>query len=188
MPRVVVPGEIPDEKIMYPLEPTFKEYPQEKFEFVPGSASGPFRTTTLFIATRSSAKDDMPWKVVCTANNTFDRIHALQKQVDNAETIVVAGGSLTGAETAGKIGYQYGRKGKKEVYFIYNNVLPFSPAVMESVSRQTKVELERIKAKFVPKTTVTKATTRGRDTILELRHAEGTTETLMRRLTCRLLA
>lgn len=130
----------------------------------------------------------MPWKVVCTANNTFDRIHALQKQVDNAETIVVAGGSLTGAETAGKIGYQYGRKGKKEVYFIYNNVLPFSPAVMESVSRQTKVELERIKAKFVPKTTVTKATTRGRDTILELRHAEGTTETLMRRLTCRLLA
>lgn len=40
MPRVVVPGEIPDEKIMYPLEPTFKEYPQEKFELVPGSASG----------------------------------------------------------------------------------------------------------------------------------------------------
>lgn len=30
----------------------------------------------------------------------------------------------------------------------------------------------------MPKTTVTKATTRGRDTIIELRHAEGTTKTL----------
>lgn len=59
---------------------------------------------------------------------------------------------------------------------------------MESLSTQTKVELERIKVKLVPKTAVTKATTRGRDTILELRHADDTTETLMRRLTCRLLA
>ncbi|KAF5126078.1 hypothetical protein E5D57_010773 [Metarhizium anisopliae] len=56
---------------------------------------------------------------------------------------------------------------------------------MESVSRQTKVGPERIKGKLVPKTAVTKATTRGRDTILKLWHADDTTETLMRRLTCR---
>ncbi|KAH0595213.1 hypothetical protein MHUMG1_06962 [Metarhizium humberi] len=97
------------------------------------------------------------------ADNTFDRIHTLQRRVARVETIVVAGGRLTGAETAGEIGYQYGRKGKKEVYLIYNNELPFSPAVMESL---------------VPKTAVTKATTRGRDTVLELRHADGTTKTL----------
>ncbi|KHO11187.1 Ubiquitin [Metarhizium robertsii ARSEF 23] len=74
----------------------------------------------------------MPWTLVCTADNTFDRIHTLQRRVARVETIVVAGGGLTGAETAGEISYQYGRKGKKEVYFIYNNELPFSPAVMES--------------------------------------------------------
>lgn len=68
---------------------------------------------TLFIATGSSAKDDMPWNLVGTANNTFDRIHALQGQVARVDTIIVAGGGLTGAETAGKIGYQYGRKGKR---------------------------------------------------------------------------
>ncbi|KAG8421866.1 Apoptosis-inducing factor 1, mitochondrial [Metarhizium acridum] len=196
MPRVVVPGQMPVEKIMYPLEPTFREYPEEKFEFVLGSASdldpegsvvtvalndGTSRAVpydTLFIATGSSAKDEMPWKLVGTADNTFDRIHALQKQVQGAETIVVAGGGLTGAETAGEIGYQYGRKGNKEVYFIYNDDLPLSPGVMESVRKQTKVGLERMKVKLVPKTTVTKATTRGRDTILELRHADGTTRTL----------
>lgn len=109
-------------------------------------------------------------------------------QVERAETIVVAVSGLTGAETAGKVGYQYGRKGNKGVYFIYNNELTLLLAVMESLSTQTKVELERIKVKLVPKTAVTKATTRGRDTILELRHADDTTETLMRRLTCRLLA
>lgn len=49
---------------------------------------------------------------------------------------------------------------------------------MESVRRQTKVEMERMKVKLVPKTTVTKATTRDRDIILELRHADSTTKTL----------
>ncbi|OAQ63494.1 apoptosis-inducing factor [Pochonia chlamydosporia 170] len=196
MPRVVVPGQMPDEKIMYPLEPTFREYPKDKFEFVLGSASsldpdgntvtvalddGTSRDVsydTLFIATGSSAKDEMPWKLVGTAANTFDRIHALQKQVESADTVVVAGGGLTGAETAGEIGYQYGKNRKKQVYFIYNNELPLSPAVMDSVRKQTKLELERMNVKLMPKTTVTKATIQGKDTILQLRHADGTTKTL----------
>lgn len=196
MPRVVVPGEMPDEKIMYPLEPTFKEYPASKFEFVLGSASeldpegnvvtvalndGGSRSIsydTVFIATGSSANDEMPWKLVGTADNTFDRIHALQKQVESAKTIVVAGGGLTGAETAGEIGYKYGKGSKKEVYFIYNNDLPLSPAVMDSVRKQTRVELERMNVKVMAKTTVTGVTVQGKDTILQLQHADGTTKTL----------
>lgn len=196
MPRVVVPGEMPDEKIMYPLEPTFKEYPADKFEFVLGSASGldpegnvvtvalndgssrSVSYDTLLIATGSSAKDKMPWKLVGTADNTIDRIHALQKQVESAKTIVVAGGGLTGAETAGEIGYKYGKSGEKEIYFIYNNDLPLSPAVMDSVRKQTKLELERMKVKVLAKTTVTSVEVKGKDTVLQLRHADGTTKTL----------
>ena len=34
MPRAIVPGQFADEKVMFPLEPTFDEYPAEKFEFV----------------------------------------------------------------------------------------------------------------------------------------------------------
>jgi NADH dehydrogenase FAD-containing subunit len=133
---------------------------------------------TLFIATGSSAKDEMPWKLVGDATSTFDRIHALQKQVESAKTVVVAGGGLTGTETAGEIGYQYGKNRSKEVYFIYNNDLPLSPAVMDSVRKQTKVELEKMNVKVIPKTTVTKTTTEGKDIILELQHADGTTRTL----------
>ncbi|KAK2601943.1 Apoptosis-inducing factor 1, mitochondrial [Conoideocrella luteorostrata] len=196
MPRVVVPGQMPDDKVMYPLEPTFKEYSADKFEFILGSASGldpegnlvtialsdgTSRTVpynTLFIATGSSAKDEMPWKLVGTADHTVDQLHQLQKKIESAKTIVVAGGGLTGTETAGEIGYEYGKNGKKDVYFIYNSDLPLSSAVMSSVRKQTETELERMKVKLIPNTTITKVAIQGRDTVLELRNRDGTTKTL----------
>ncbi|KID93608.1 Pyridine nucleotide-disulfide oxidoreductase, FAD/NAD(P)-binding domain protein, partial [Metarhizium majus ARSEF 297] len=132
----------------------------------------------LYIATGSSAKDDMPCNLVGTANNTFDRIHALQGQVARVDTIIVAGGRLDWSRDSRQDWLSVWQEGQEEVYFVYNNELPFSPAVMESVRRQTKLEMKRMKVKLVPKTTVTKATTRDRDIVLELRHADSTTKTL----------
>ncbi|PNY24106.1 Apoptosis-inducing factor 2 [Tolypocladium capitatum] len=196
MPRVVVPGQMADDKVMFPLEPIFREYPADKFEFVLGRASeldpsanlvtvalnaGDSRAIsydTLVIATGASAKDDMPWKVLDTTEKTVERLHDLQRDIEGAETIVVAGGGLTGAETAGELGFEYARSGRKDVYFVHGGDLPLAPPVLQSVRKQTKTELEKIKVKMVANTTVTKVTRSGRDTILELRAADGSTSTL----------
>ncbi|KZZ89962.1 Pyridine nucleotide-disulfide oxidoreductase, FAD/NAD(P)-binding domain protein [Moelleriella libera RCEF 2490] len=196
MPRVVVPGELVDDKVLFPLDATFKEYPTEKFEFVLGHASSldPAKRSvsiaisegasrhvqydTLIVATGSSAKDEMPWKLIGDAERTIERLHQLQKKVEVAKTIVVAGGGLTGAETAGELGYKYAKHGQKEVYFVYNHELPLSPAVIDSVRKQTQTELQKMKVKLVPSTSIVGVKTQGDDTVLELRGKDGSSTTL----------
>lgn len=196
MPRVVVPGQMADDKVMFPLEPIFREYPADKFEFVLGKASaldpsgnivtvalntGDSRAIaydTLVIATGASARDDMPWKVMDTTEKTVEKLRSLQRDIEGAKTIVVAGGGLTGAETAGELGFEYAKGGQKDVYFVYGGHLPLAPPMMQSVRKQTRTELEKMKVKMVANTTVTKATRSGRDTVLELRAADGSTTTL----------
>ncbi|KAK5993202.1 Oxidoreductase ptaL [Cladobotryum mycophilum] len=196
MPRVVVPGQLADDKVLIALEPLFKEYPADRFEFVLGAASalepernsvtvslndGGSRTIpyhTIVVATGSSAKDNMPWKTINDTQQTKDRLHGLQKEIENAKTIVVAGGGLTGTETAGELGFEYSKQGRKEVYFIYNDSLPLAPPVLESVRKSSLSELEKLKVKLIPNTTVTSVSTSGRDTILQLRIKDGTTRSL----------
>ncbi|KAH7166207.1 hypothetical protein EDB81DRAFT_781729 [Dactylonectria macrodidyma] len=193
-PRAVVPGQLPDEKIMIPLAPTFAEYPPSKFEFVLGKASSldPASNTvaveldaggsreinyhTLVIATGARARDDMPWKAVGNAEQTKQKIHTLQEQIKNAKTIVIAGGGMTGVETAGELGFEY--KGKKEVVLVYNEDLPLSAPASQAVRKQTKAELEKLKVKLIPNSTVTNVTVQGNDTILELRASDGTTKSI----------
>ncbi len=197
MPRAIVPGQLADDKVMFPLEPTFKEYPPDKFEFVLGTASsvdpsaksvtvltdnaGASRTIrydALVIATGASAKNDMPFKPMDTTQHAVDSLHRIQEEIRQANTIVVAGGGLTGVETAGELGYEYSKNGAKNVYFIHNEALPLSLPVIESVRKQAKSELEKLKVKILASTTIIGATTSGKDTLLELRHADGTTKTL----------
>jgi NADH dehydrogenase FAD-containing subunit len=197
MPRAIVPGQFAGEKFMFPLETTFNEYPADKFEFVLGTASSLDPKTkqitvsvgkdsnrrviqydTVVIATGASAKNDMPWKPMDTTQHTIDRLHKIQEEIKQAKTIVVAGGGATGAETAGELGYEYSRNGTKEVYFIHKEVLPLSPPAIESVRKQVKTDLEKLKVKILASTTITNVATSGKDTILELRHADGTTKTL----------
>lgn len=197
MPRVIVPGQLADDKAMIDLRPIFKEYPSDQFEFVLGAAnaldpagntvsvtlsSGGSRTInydTLVVATGTSSKDNMPWKVLGTTEQTKARVKELHHQIENAKTIVVVGGGQTGSETAGELGFEYAKQGRKEVYFIYNDRLPLAPPVIESVRKQTKTELEKLKVKLVPNTTVTAVQqAAGNDTVLTLTNADGTTKTL----------
>lgn len=196
MPRVVVPGAMDEDKVLLPLDPTFKEYPADKFEFVLGTAnnldpngnvvsvalnSGSSRSIsydTLIVSTGSSAKEEMPWKLVGTADNTLDRLHSLQRQVENAKTIVIAGGGLTGSETAGEFGYKYAQNGTKEIYFVYSGKLPMYEAALTSVRKQIETDLSRMKIKLIPNTTVVQSTKSGSDIVLELRNKDGTTKKL----------
>ncbi|KAK4072581.1 hypothetical protein Trihar35433_4645 [Trichoderma harzianum] len=196
MPRVVVPGQLADDKAMIDLRPFFKEYPADKFEFVQGVASamdpasntvdvllssGASRTInyhTLVVATGTSSKDNMPWKSMGDTEHTKSRLREVQEQIKNAKSIVIAGGGQTGAETAGELGFEYSKEGRKEVYFIYNDSLPLAPPVMDSVRKQTKTELEKLKVKLVPNTKVTAVEYSGNDTILTLTSSDGKTRTL----------
>lgn len=196
MPRVVVPGQLTDDKVLFPLESTFKEYPPSKFEYVQGKASsldpasnivvvalnrgGTQSVTydTLIIATGARAKDDMPWKSLGTTEETKTKLHALQSQVKKAKTIVVAGGGLTGVETAGELGFEYSKNGQKEVIFIHSGALPLGPPVLDSVRKAAKNELEKLKVKIIPNSTVVSATASGNDTVIEVRNSDGSTKTI----------
>lgn len=197
MPRAIVPGQFADDKIMYELQPTFGEYPADKFEFVLGTASAldpedktvtvalndksserSIKYDTLVIATGASTRDSMPWKALDTTENTLSRLHSIQDQIKNAKTIVVAGGGFTGVESVGELGYEYARNGSKKVYFIHNDDLPLSASAISSVRKQTRTEIEKLKVEIIANTKVTKVTTTGADTVLELTAADGTKSTL----------
>ncbi|EHK27436.1 uncharacterized protein TRIVIDRAFT_63189, partial [Trichoderma virens Gv29-8] len=196
MPRVIVPGQLPDDKAMIDLRPFFNEYPTDKFEFVQGTASaldpasntvdvllssGASRTInyhTLVVATGTSSKDNMPWKAMGDTEQTKSRLRELQEQIKSAKTIVIVGGGQTGSETAGELGFEYSKEGRKEVYFIYNDTLPLAPPIMDSVRKQTKTELEKLKVKLIPNTKVTAVDYSGNDTILTLTSSDGKTKTL----------
>lgn len=196
MPRVIVPGQLPDEKAMIDLRPFFKEYPSDQFEFVLGTASaldptgnivsvslssGGSRTInyhTLVVATGTSSRDNMPWKALGDTEQTKQRVRELRQQIENAKTIVVVGGGQTGSETAGELGFEYSKQGRKEVYFIYNDALPLAPPVIDSVRKQTKTELEKLNVKLIPNTTVTAVEHSGNDTTLTLTSSDGKTKTL----------
>ncbi|KAJ6787589.1 hypothetical protein PWT90_00672 [Aphanocladium album] len=198
MPRAVVPGQFADDKFMFALEPTFAEYPADKFEFVLGAAAAldPDAKTvtvalgngegsrraiaydTLVIATGASSRDGMPWKPLDDTATTVGRLHDLQRRIKDAKTIVVAGGGTTGVETVGELGYEYARNGSKKIYYVHSDALPLSDSAIASVRKQTRAEIAKLGVKIIPHTKVTKVTASGADTVLELTAADGTKSTL----------
>lgn len=124
-PRAIVPGQIPDEKILAPIEPGFSKYPSSSFEFVIGAAksvdpaskrveieteSG-LRTVTYdtLVVTTGSNTGSMPWKASGSHKQFLELLHGTQERVKKAKSIVVGGAGVTGVETAGELGYEYGK-------------------------------------------------------------------------------
>lgn len=142
MPRAIVPGQFTDEKVMIDLRPLFKQYPSDKFEWLQGKAKAltPKSNSVtvelnaggetvvsydlIVIGTGSTATDGLPWKIIGDTENTKLALRKVQDQIKNAQTIVVAGGGLTGTETAAELGFEYSQNGTKEVYFIYPRRCP----------------------------------------------------------------
>ncbi|KAF4338501.1 apoptosis-inducing factor 2 [Fusarium beomiforme] len=192
MPRVVVPGQLADDKVLIPFEPTFSTYPSDKFEWIQGKAISldpasnlvsvelnnnaivrEVNYHTLVIATGSRTKDGMIWKDIGSTKATKAKLHEIQNQISKAKTIVVSGGGMTGSETAGELGFEYSQHGTKEVIFIYSGDLPLAPPASDAVRKQTLKELKKLKVNIMSKSTVISATPSGSDTILEVRSADG---------------
>ncbi|KAJ6257554.1 Oxidoreductase ptaL [Drechslerella dactyloides] len=163
--RGVVPGAIPDDKLFIPIEPAFAKYPAENFEFVLGKATrldaekntvnvlcntGTYRDISydqLVIASGSSVANDLPFKSLGTHETTLTSFHALQQEIENAGTIVVAGAGPTGIETAGELATTYGDKKKVTLLVAGDRVLhSFQP--LQSVSQQIEGDLKKLGVKL----------------------------------------
>lgn len=132
-PRAIVPGQIPDDKVFQPITPAFAKYSSSNFEFVLGSATSvdpdakKIQVSTkegaqelaydvLVVTTGSSAIGGSPWKQGGSYEESLAALHETQEKVKKAKSIVLGGGGVTGVETAGELGYEYGKE--KEITLV----------------------------------------------------------------------
>jgi NADH dehydrogenase FAD-containing subunit len=132
-PRALIPGNFTDEQLFQPILTGFNHYPASQFEFILASAetldvnaknvgisSSTGKTTIdydfLVLATGSQTKDGTPVKGIGSTEATKDALHNFQALVKKADTIVIAGAGVTGVESAGEMGFEYGRQ--KEIFLV----------------------------------------------------------------------
>ena len=193
--RGVIPGAIPDEQLFLPIEPAFAQYSTENFEFIPGKAEhlDPQKDTVevtrndgtrcslsydqLVIATGSHIRSNLPFKPVGTHEETLTALHSLQKQIDVAKSIVVAGRGPTGVETAGELAAAFG--GEKAITLIVNgdHVLQASH-VLPSISQVVERDLQKLGVKLIRNVQVKEAQMDNADTGKDITVAQTTTLTL----------
>ncbi|KAJ9160789.1 FAD/NAD(P)-binding domain-containing protein [Coniochaeta hoffmannii] len=169
--RGVIPGEIPDKDLFYPIEPGFAKYPRESFEFVVGSATAldPAGNTVkvragdggaeertiaydqLVIATGSSLATDLPFKTIGSYERTIEEWHKLQNRIKAAKSVVIAGAGPTGVETMGELAYKYGTTKKLTLIIDGEHALP---SLMPSVAKTAEAELTKMKVELLRKVRV----------------------------------
>ena len=193
--RGVIPGAIPDEQLFLPIEPAFTQYSSENFEFVLGKAEHldhekdtievvrndgtqhALSYDQLVIATGSHIRSKLPFKPIGTHEETLAALHSLQKHIDAARSVVVAGGGPTSVETAGELAAAYG--GEKEITLIVggDHVLQASH-VLPSVSQVVERDLQKLSVKLIRNTQVKEAQTDSAKKENNVEAAQTTTLTL----------
>ncbi|KAK5627089.1 hypothetical protein RRF57_002804 [Xylaria bambusicola] len=195
--RFVLPGQMGEDKYMFPLADYFASYSSKTFELVIGAAEtlDPERNAvgvrvgeelreieyhTLVVATGSRARDGMPWKEVGTTAQTRAALIKLQTAIRDARSIVVAGAGVTGVEFAGELGSAYAKAGLKDVTLVGTEALPLETRTKDDVRKVTKHELEKLGVKYIGGAKVTtgaKDDKKGK-TVVTLTRSDGSTETL----------
>ncbi|KAL2678375.1 hypothetical protein Neosp_009121 [[Neocosmospora] mangrovei] len=160
--RGIVPGQLADDKLFQPIEPGFKKYPTDSFEFVLGTAThvSPDKSivrvqtsqetlqleyTHLVVATGSSYPTRVPFTSIGTYQETIDALHDWQRKVETASTIVIAGAGPTGIETAAELAYMYGQT--KSIILIVPGSDPL-PGLIPEVGKTAASELEKLNVKI----------------------------------------
>lgn len=131
--RAMIHGQFSDDKMFQPIASGFSLYPADRFEFITGAAeevdvdartvdiSGPhgkilLHYDMLILATGTRTKEATPFKGMGSTEETRAALHDLQGRIEQAKTIVIAGGGATGVEVAGEIAFAY--KEAKEVILV----------------------------------------------------------------------
>ncbi|KAI1138849.1 FAD/NAD(P)-binding domain-containing protein [Hypoxylon sp. FL0543] len=184
--RFVLPTQqhgITEDKYLIPIEEQFARYPNKaQFEFVAGAAKQlhPDRNSvtvarnakaggaapeeveiayhTLIVATGTTYRGGMPWKALGTTEDTRAAVAQLRKQIDAAQTIVVAGAGATGVEFTGELAAAYGKGGKKKITLVSTDALPLEPRLQDRVRASARKELEKLGVKFLGNAKVTAVT------------------------------
>ena len=147
-------------QVFHEIEPGFKHYPKGSFDFVLGTASGldPETKTVivttatgeikqtydiLILATGTRTTGDLPWKASRSGYQaTKDILHKYQKQVKAAKSIVLGGGGPTGVETAGELGFEYGKT--KEITLITGAPELMHDCLPVNISKVVEKELKKL--------------------------------------------
>lgn len=161
--RAVVPGTIQDEQLSQPLSTALERYPKERYEIIIGavgkvdpqsksvfiSIPGSDRSVTydqLVIATGArsdSSGPAVPWKHLDSHEETLSNLDSIRKQVQAAQSIVVAGAGATGIELAGELGYEFGKT--KEITLLSGGQNLLSG---DSVGSNAKSALQKLNVKI----------------------------------------
>ncbi|KAG4426795.1 hypothetical protein IFR04_000226 [Cadophora malorum] len=166
-PRAIIPGQFADEKFFQALAPGFKQY-GSKFELIIGTAekvdvaaknvvvSGAdgekvISYDDLVLATGSSTRGDVPWKARGSYEETRNALHEFQAKVKKASSIVVGGAGTTGVETAGELGFEYGKVKKITLIASGAQVLEGTPP---SVSKTATKQLKAVNVTITPSTKI----------------------------------
>lgn len=125
-PRLIVEPEKID-KTLFPVEKTLKKYSNGvDYRFVLGNVvSANFNNNSLivenakgkqtinydYLIVASGARTDVPaFKLGGDYQDTVDSIKKLNRSTKDAKKIIILGGGPTGVETAGELGYLYGKE------------------------------------------------------------------------------
>ncbi|KAK0704233.1 hypothetical protein B0T21DRAFT_299181 [Apiosordaria backusii] len=158
--RAIIPGQIPDAKILRDLSEALQPYPSKMYELVIGEAiSSDFTAKTvkiqlpnsedvrkltydhLVLATGARYTNDTPWKANSDYQSLLTLLHDTASKVEKAKHIIVAGAGATGVEVAGELGYEYGKTKTITLLASGNHVLP---GEQESFSSATENELKKL--------------------------------------------
>ncbi|KAI2621619.1 FAD/NAD(P)-binding domain-containing protein [Hypoxylon sp. NC1633] len=166
---------------LIPIADQFAQYPyKDRFRFVLGAATAlhPDRNSvtvtlnkdssksdansaeeeityhTLIIATGTSYSTGVPWKAVGTTQDVRAAIAQLRSDIEQAQTIVVAGAGATGVEFAGELGAAYGskpknKKNKKQITLLSVDALPLEPRLLDRVRTTALSELRKLGVEVV---------------------------------------
>lgn len=196
--RGILPDQVPDDKLFFPIAPTFQSYPaKDRFEFIVGkaealdptartvkvSAEGGERELTydtLIIATGAAFRGELPFKNLATTDATKASLHAMQAAIKAAKSVVVAGAGHTGSEIAGELGETYAANGVKEITVIAESSLPLATPATPSVRQALAASLKNMKIKVITSARVTSVTdgAEGKGKVLEVTKEDGTKETI----------
>jgi NADH dehydrogenase FAD-containing subunit len=161
-------------QVFLEIQPGFKHYPKNSFEFIVGAASAidtTAKTVTvtsasgessqpydiLVIATGTRTQGDLPWKASLGGYQaTKDVLHKFREQVKGAKSIVVAGGGPTGVEVTGELGYEYGKT--KEITIITAAPELCHDCLPVNIARGAEKELQKLGVKITKGVKVTSST------------------------------
>jgi apoptosis-inducing factor 2 len=121
--RSIVPGQLRSEELLENIPQSFN-YSPDAFKFILGSAesvnikdnvvhintAGGVVTQIydfLIIATSSRTIGKVPWKAEGTYEQIRDLLDETRQKVEQARSIIIAGGGPTGVELAGELGFEF---------------------------------------------------------------------------------